>query len=380
MSVESSLHYYFQHVSPARISMARERAGLTKKKLAELLDKKPSAVTQFESGKSGLAFETFTRLVQALKIHPAYLTTLLPESPQLKIETCHFRANRSVTQAERYQAVRYAQDVLAIYRALERRGVTFPDVAFSTYEGPELSERKIEEYSITVRKNLGLGLGPILNMAELLESIGVFIILLPCECAKLDAFATWIDDRPCIMITADSPASRMQFDYGHEFAHILLDENRSSGDPLTERIANRFASAFLMPYPTFSTDCPRKFSLSVFISVKDFWHTSIAASMYRARQLDIMSERNYRSGIISLTREGYRRSEPKEFDRPLPTSLDQALQLVSSDTTISDLANEIGLYQEQLIDVLKTQGISSETISSLSPAPQKAKIINFPAR
>lgn len=378
MVVQDSLHYCFQYLDPSRISLARERRGFTKKRLAELIDKKPSAVTQFESGKSGLSFETFEKLVKALDVPPVYLTTLMSDTPVLRMESCHFRANRSVSQTDRYVAVRFAQDVLALYGVLEQRGVVFPEVAFTPHEGNKPAERQVEQYAIEVRSSLKLNLGPIHNMAELLEGIGVRIVLLPTECAVLDAFATWVGDTPCIMIAGDSPASRMQFDFAHEFAHLLLDENTPSGDPLVERTANRFASAFLMPQPTFSQDCPQRYTRAQFLSVKEFWRVSMKAAVYRAKQLGIMTERQYTNAFIGMARQGIGKTEPGEFPPPLPTMLEQALELVAHDVTLDELAEDIGLKGDQLKELLKVQRISDGLIERLTPKTEKkATVLSF---
>lgn len=377
MAAGKSLHYCYQHLDYTRISLARERRGLTKKKLAELIDKKPSAVTQFESGKSGLTFDTFERLVEALDVPAIYLTDLI-QTPVLRMETCHFRANRSVTQSDRYRALRFSQDVVALYSVLElQHGIVFPEMGFESHSGLRPNERQIEQYAIEVREKIGLGLGPILNMAELLESIGIRIILLPTECAVLDAFATWVDGYPCIMIAGDSPASRMQFDYAHEFAHLLLDEDNPSGDPLVERLANRFASSFLMPIPTFTPDCPSRYNRSQFLSVKRFWRVSMKAAIYRAKQLGVISESQYTNAFVSMARQGINKNEPGEFDPPLPTMLEQALEMISHEVTIDSLADEIGLNEQQLLEILIVQKVSPALIKKMTSTPPKAKVLRL---
>ena len=377
MTTGKSLHYYFQHLDPARKTKARERMGLTKKRLSELLDKKPSSISQYESGKCGLSFETFEKLVEVLEVPAVYLTSIISAAPTLRMEACHFRANRSVTQTDRYKAARFAQDVLALYDVLEQRGIVFPEVGFEPHTGARPSERQLELYAVEIRKALGLGLGPILNMAELLESIGVRIVLLPTECAVLDAFATWVNERPCIMIAGDSPASRMQFDYAHEFAHLLLDENNPSGDVLIERGANRFASAFLMPQATFMPDCPTRYSRGQFLSVKKYWHVSMKAAIYRAKQLGVMSERQYTNAFISMARQEINKNEPGEFTSPLPSLLEDALGLLVGEATLDELAVEIGLTEEQLVSLLTIQKVSQEMIEKLKPAQQKARVLQF---
>lgn len=377
MPIEKSLHYYFQHIKPARISFAREAKGLTKKQLADLLEKKPSAITQFESGRSGLAFETFEDLVKVLDVHPALLTDITPPLPSVSMQSCHFRANKKVPQIERIEALCYAQQILALYAFLESKGITFPEQSFVPHEGDVLTEQQMEKYAVQVRQNLGLGIGPILNMAQLLENIGCRIVLLPTKCARLDAFATWVDGCPCIMIARETPASRMQFDYAHEFAHLLLDENTVPENPLAERRANRFASAFLMPKPSFDADCPRFFKTSVFLSVKKYWHVSIGAALYRARELGCIQERTYKNAIISNTRAGIRKEEPGEFEKPLPTLLAQALELLVNEVTLFEIADALALYPYQLKELLLSQCVPESTIQKMTPTTARAKVLSF---
>lgn len=364
-----SLHSYYKDLDFRRITQARERKGMTKKRLAELIGKRPSAVTQFESGKSGIAFETFQKLVAALEVPPVYLTNRVSTSPEIPLSQCHFRANRNVSMSERAKAKRYAEDVLGLYAAMERRGIEFPEIAFSQFDGEQLSELQMEAYSAQVRAELGLGLGPISNMADLLESIGIRIILLPTECARLDAFACWVEGVPCIMVAGNSPSSRLQFDYAHEFKHLLCDEDEVSDDPLLERAANRFASSFLMPKQTFFSDCPSRFSIDVFISLKSHWSVSIKAALYRARQIGIISERTFTNAYISLSKKGYSKEEPGEeyLEAPYPQLLEQALALLADEITLEEIADEIGLSEKHLEGLLHEQLVSPSLIQKLSP-------------
>ena len=76
MSAEKSPHFYLQNLDPGRIKFARELHGLTKKELAEKIGKTPSAVTQYEAGKSGLSMETFVALAHALSVPFSFFSKL----------------------------------------------------------------------------------------------------------------------------------------------------------------------------------------------------------------------------------------------------------------------------------------------------------------
>ena len=228
-----------------------------------------------------------------------------------------------------------------------------------------------------VRSAANLGLGPIPNMAGLLESLGVRIILLPAREAKLDGFATWFEGTPCVMIDSNSAASRMQFDYAHELAHLIFDEESTPEDPLVERRANRFASAFLMPATSFRADCPQFYRQSHFVSVKKYWHVSIAAALYRARELGILSEKSYKSAQISRSRAGTRMQEEEEFPPSMPSLLDQAMRLVCHDVRLDEMALDLGMSQHGLRDILELQNVSPDVLDVMTPPTKKARIIDF---
>lgn len=379
MPIEKSLHYYYQHLDPTRISFAREARGLTKKQLAELLDKQPGTVTQLETGNSGLAFETFSALVRALDVHPAFLTDTVMALPSVSLESCHFRVNRKVLKAERLQAICYARQILAVYAFLEQMDIVFPEQAFLPWEGDAPDEREMETQAARMRTSLGLGSGPIPDMARLLENIGVRLVLLPTACAHVGAFASWINGVPCVIISPQACAGHMQFDYGHEFAHLIFDENTVPGDPLAERRASRFASAFLMPEETFGPDCPGAFRRSLFLSISRYWHVQPEAILYRARELGLMQERTYRNAQAVCGRTNECREEPENEEKPLPRLLAQALELVSGEITLPEMAAALGMYPSFLERLLLEQGVPTPLIRSMMPPPQRAKIFRLSA-
>lgn len=374
METKKSIHYYYQYFSRFQLQRIREKNGLTQKALAGLVGCSPSAISQFEAAKCIPDFPTFETFVNVLSTHPANLTSLVDNFPRLKFSSCHFRANRTVSKTGRLKALRYAETVLTLYDALERRGIVFPQASIPVYQGEELLESDIEQYTQEIRKTFHLSLNPIHDMADLLESLGVRIVVLPHDNIKIDAFATWQGNIPCIVIVGSKPASRLQFDYAHELAHLILHTEEIVGNAYIERIANRFASSFLMPKPTYLQDCPPSYSLKKFISVKKFWHVSIAAALYRARQLGILSEKSYKNAMISMAKQGIRHEEPLEFEKPQPTLLRQALECLADDLTLEELANDVFLNIHELISLLKAQEIPEFIIEKMMPKKQKAKI------
>ena len=380
MGTGRTIHFYWSKLNPQRLTAARELRGLTKKALADSIGKTSSAITQFEAGTSGLDIQTFEAIVDVLQLPPAFF--ILREGYSLNLGSCHFRAKRDVSQTLRRQAKGYAERVLNIFWALERMGVQFPGSSLPTIQAPShYSPGEIDEAAISTRKDWGLGLGPINNMAQLLESKGVFIVLLPNEYKGIDAFSDWpTDERPCIVAVGESKPSRLQFDYGPELAHLLFHKDTPTGERETERIANRFSGAFLMPSATIGKYCPTIWSLRSFLDVKREWYVSIQAAMYRARELGRLSERAHQRGMIFLRERQLHNDEPGEFNSPYPLMLTEALELVAGEITLAELAEDIGLDVVELEKILIVQQVPQTTIEKFKPKPVRAKVTRFSPR
>ncbi len=363
MDKHRSLGTALAHLDPRRITAGRELRALTKKTLADKIGKTPSAISQFESGRSGLDIETFAALTMALGLPPNYFTGYA-EGIQVDFATCHFRANKSVPQGERRRALQHAIAVVELYRALERRGIVFPSPDVPTHQWDSYSPPGIEKLAQAIRQSWGMSNGPIPNMAALLETKGIFVILLPQACAKLDAFSFWAEDRPCVVVTESVSASRMQFDHGHELAHLILHMDEAAGDPESERAANHFSGSFLAPAQTFRLDCPRSWDYEQFLAIKARWSMSMQAALYRGRQLGLIKESSYRWGMIDLSNRKQRMEEPREFQKPLPSLLSKALEILQGEFTLDELAEEIRLAPHEFEALLISQCVPQTIIDS----------------
>jgi len=111
-----------------------------------------------------------------------------------------------------------------------------------------------EGVAIQERRRLGLGLAPLPDVAEFLESQGVRTaqVSLPDDMSGL----TLIEPEIGFFVVANQKhhVLRRRFSFAHEYCHVLVDRDRrglvSRGqdrDELVEIRANAFAASFLMP-------------------------------------------------------------------------------------------------------------------------------------
>lgn len=118
------------------------------------------------------------------------------------------------------------------------------------WEAIQQGQRLAEEE----RRRLGLGTGPLPDLAELLESQGVRtgLVDLPDDVSGL----TLSDRKVGLFVVANRGHHylRRRFSFAHEYAHVVADRERfglisraSERDDLIEVRANAFAANFLMP-------------------------------------------------------------------------------------------------------------------------------------
>src|SRR5690606_34046789 len=83
-----------------------------------------------------------------------------------------------------------------------------------------------EEAATELRRAWGLGDGPIADLTELIESMGIVCARLSLNADTLDAFSRWTPECPMLVANSDRcTAVRQRFDYAHELAHLVLHRN-----------------------------------------------------------------------------------------------------------------------------------------------------------
>lgn len=375
MSQVRTSRFYLDNFSPSKVTLARELRGYSKKALAEKVQKTPSAITQIENGKMRPDIDTFTSIAMALAVKPSFFSDV-SVTPEACLAECNFRSKRVATQGLKKQSIAYGRLVLQLFNFLEGLGVNFPKPNVPKYGNVPLGQ--LERISGLVRDHWELGIIPLPTLMNVLEEHGVFVILLDANSSDLDAYSTYIDGRPCVMVDYNKPASRQQFDLAHELGHLVLHEDSEANLVNKEREANWFAGSFLAPAELFKQECPRRWHYGAYLELKQRWYMSIQACMYRAKQLHIMTESSYRWGMKQISMRGERMNESGEFKKTKPVLLTQALELVKDEISMSDITEELGLNSSELMALLEVQQVPANIINDLAPKVQKqSKIVSI---
>lgn len=354
-----------QAFAPARLTMARELAGLRKRDLADAIDRTAAAVSQYELGQSRPSGETLDRCAAALDVPVGFFTT---GRAQLRLDTAHahFRSLRTTTANQRQQALAHVELLWELLDQLDNV-IELPPVDL----GLPLGMRPGEPAATAdmVRKAWHVPTGPVVHLVRTLEARGVVLTQLPdVDAETIDAFSAAVHGRPMIVLSHKGNPMRQRFSVAHELGHLLLHPDPAPGSGVHEREANTFAAELLMPAAEIRDRLPTPLDLTALKETADGYGVSVAALAYRGKDLGVYSESTLRRTMAALTKLGWRTEEPvgSRYPGERPELLTRA----------ADLAAAHGLPLPQLADRLHIGLPRLRTLLGM-PAPRpRLRLIN----
>ncbi len=229
-----------------------------------------------------------------------------PDIEEIAIDAASFRSLSTMTASQRDSALAagsFAVNLLCKWIE-ERFELPLPSVPPLRGFDPETAARAL-------RAEWGLGERPIKNVVHLLEAHGVRVFSLPVDSASVDAFSVWHRSVPYVFLNPKKSAERGRTDSAHELGHLGMHGHGTPRSREAEQEADAFGSAFLMPAGDVLAHAPRRSAMSVAAihRLKKRWGVSAIALVHRFKQLQVLSEWQYRSFCIQLSQAGYRKRE-----------------------------------------------------------------------
>jgi len=171
---------------------------------------------------------------------------------------------------------------------------------------------QVERAAEKLRDHWHLGTGTVVNLLAFLEDRGIktFKIEGPEEFESLSGFYS---GHPFIALQARMPVDRIRFKTSTELAHILFGFAES---PDQLKLYSHFAGAFLLParkLEEYFLPVGRRIALSELAEIKRRYGLSLQATMHRALDLGLVTERRFRSFRELMAEKGWLRHEPVEF-------------------------------------------------------------------
>ncbi|SNR46930.1 Zn-dependent peptidase ImmA, M78 family [Haloechinothrix alba] len=355
-------------VTPERISLARKRRSLTTVELARRLGLSAQSVTNYEHGRQQPSERTLQVLATELSFPEAFFHQ--PCCDEVPDGSAAFRARSQVSQRKRAAALS-AGTIAAEVNAWLENLFTLPAADIPTLERPDP-----ETAADMTRARWGLGNSPLPNLIHLLEARGVRVFSLPREHTDVDAFSFWHHGTPYIMLNMAKTPERSRFDAAHELGHLVMHGGaKHAHGPVAEQEANTFAGALLMPSTSIRAAMPHAPLLDQVVTTKRHWSVSALALTYRLHEVGLLSDWQYRSMCVELSRCGYRSSERQGIERESSQLLSKVLTaLRRSGRTMQDVAAAVHLTPDELSSLMfGLVMMSVEGGSQASVTPSQAR-------
>lgn len=366
-----------------RLTYARNRKAVSMQDVADLLGVGRQYIHKIETGKENKALsdKQLSDVSDYLGVLPSYF--FKAQNLTICNNRIHYRSS-SVPEYVRERAKIYAEDFLSVCDFTKKYiapfGLGFPvfeldEKVNSSKISPENYKVEIEVAALMVRRELGLGQGPISNMVRVLENCGVIISASSEVSAKVDAFCN--DDVLPIVIRNESKSPvRCRFDLAHELGHLILHkgiDNDPSENTLLEKQADYFASCLLLPKSSFITEFPSiigdRLPWDKLFELKMRWKVSVAAIISRAYHLNLISQEIYKKAFIQLSNKGWRSGEPGDvvghpyyIELEKPELIKNAISMIKN--TYKDflpaMRDELGMSAEMIKGIVGMPDLRSE--------------------
>ena len=336
--------------SGERLRLARFRAGLTLRELAERVDVTHTAISQYENDRNRPTAAVLARLAMATGVSAGFFTFGGRPISQGGLDGTHFRSLRSTTRQGRAQAWSWSEVVLDVAEVFERY-VRLPSPSVPLVPvGVDADENHFVAAARDLRSSWDLPDGPIGHLVRHMEAHGILVARLDVANRGIDAFSHAQGSRPVVILGSDKgDAARSRFDAAHELGHLICHPDADPGGE-QEQQAHAFAAELLMPRATFMRLLPHRFDLGAYARLKQEWGVSIAALLYRAKTLEVIGDAAYRRAVMIMNKQYGRRTEPYPLERPeLPALLATACQVAErSGVSREQVAFEASLALDDL--------------------------------
>lgn len=293
--------------NPSRLVLARKRRGLSQTALAAASKFSLRSICYYETGEVEPSEEAVNTLAEVLNFPAAFFFG--SDVEEIACDAASFRSLSNMTASQRNAALAAGTLAVELCKWIEKK-FELPDPNV-----PSLREFDPETAAQILRVEWGVGERPIKNVVHLLEAHGIRVFSLPTDSLSVDAFSVWHNETPFMFLSPMKSAERGRMDAAHELGHLTLHAHGIPRSRQAEFEADAFASAFLMPAADVLAHTPRTKSITLVHKLKKRWGVSAIALVHRLKVLDLITEWQYRTFCIELSKEGYRKSEKDGISR-----------------------------------------------------------------
>jgi Zn-dependent peptidase ImmA (M78 family)/DNA-binding XRE family transcriptional regulator len=348
--------------------LARDSRGLTQEELSARLAVGQGTFSKYETGIKEPPLSFVAELSAAL----GYPESFFYESGRsYGLPPFHYRRRKKLAKKALARIVAEMNirrlHIEKLLRSFEQiTGRIIPEIDRDEYMGKSKGPLSIEDVARAIREMWMLPAGPIPNMVSLIESNGGIIV--PCDFGTdlLDAMSQRIDGLPVLFfVNMGAPTDRLRHTLAHELGHVILHTTVVKDDEEMEDEADEFAGAFLLPADEVRPQL-RKFNLRQLANMKLYWKVSMAGIAVRATRLNLITPYQSKMFWMEMSKLGYRRREPNEPPKEVPSVLRQmiAFHMNGLGYSVSEMAKLLHLLVSEFQSMY-----GAEALGGLSARP-----------
>ncbi|MCB9217737.1 MAG: XRE family transcriptional regulator [Candidatus Kapaibacterium sp.] len=357
-----------QNLIAESFTIARQYRGMTQKEVAEGLNVSQTTISKIELGFQLPTPELLTTMAEFFKLPESFFYKKLTEiHPGLKYHRKRknvpakvlgqFDAALTIIRGQLIELLKVVEVSDSIYKIFDP----------TAYDSPVLVAQALREAAKQPR-------GPINNLIEFAEDLGLIVLLLNVETPAIDGvtFSLGFEfSPPVIVLNKNMPMDRLRFTLAHEIGHAIMHLNQQFREEFDDE-ANRFASELLMPEEDIYLHLTAQpLSIQRLVDLKRYWHVSMQSLIERAYRLDIINESERTRLYIAMSRRGYRKKEPIEIPRETPTLAQEMIET----TLVEALAADNTLLRDMMIHEV-------DELYTMYSIPQRnriqMKVLNLP--
>lgn len=228
-----------------RLARAREAVGMTQDGLGRVVNLDRTAISRLEAGERKLSVPELVSIAEALQRPLSYFVSApVPAAVSRRHEPAQAH---ETTQALDIELETFAADV----RTLLEMGLVTP-------AGHPRPKRTLNDHLATevlaqdCRRDLALGDGPVSDLGEVCEHLGLYSFAARLAAGGPDGGCVEVADGTTVVgaavINGDAPAGRRRMTLAHELGHWLSgDAYDRSASAEIEKMVSSFAIHFLAP-------------------------------------------------------------------------------------------------------------------------------------
>lgn len=332
-----------------RLNLARVASGLSLDDLESKIGKcaKAREIGKYERNLSMPDSGILIALASALDVSEDYLLG----DEQMVLDCVDYRKKRISSKQEEARVEAQALYLIERYQVVEEV-LNLPSVEWDRPNGipwPVMNGfEEVEQAAAEMRNHWNLGIDPIANLVELLEERGVKV--LDMDLRDIDGLAAQVHpvrggSVPIIVVNRNDSGERQRFTLAHELGHLVMDVAEELD---AEKIAQRFAGAFLMPADALWHEigkCRASISIMELVHLKKLFGVSIQAIAHRCKDLDIFRKELFKSLFREFHQFGWigpPYTEPASRAKEVPERFERlTLRALSEDAVSESKAAEL---------------------------------------